>query len=47
MRDYEGRVEAFTKSLPAAVQVEKVYDLGRVQGIIVKQAEVLQTGGSN
>ena len=47
MRDYEGRVEAFAKSLPAAVQVEKVYDLGRVQGIIVKQAEVLQTGGSN
>ena len=47
MRDYEGRVEAFTKSLPAAVKVEKMYDLGRVQGIIVKQAEVLQTGGSN
>lgn len=46
MRDYESRVEAFAKSLPATVQVEKVYDLGRVQGIMVKQAEVVQAGGS-
>ena len=44
MRDYENRVEAFTKALPVNVQVEKVVDLGRVQGIIVKHAEVIQAG---
>lgn len=44
MRDYESRVEAFTKALPIGVEVEKVYDLGRVQGIIVKQAGVVPAG---
>ncbi len=37
MRDYENRIEAFTKTLPAGVEVEKVYDLGRVQALILRQ----------
>ncbi|MFO0811709.1 MAG: glycosyltransferase family 39 protein [Gemmatales bacterium] len=44
MRDYEGRVETFAQSLPKGMEVEQTYDLGRVQGIIVRQTEVMQTG---
>jgi len=37
MRDYENRIEAFMKTLPEGVEVEKVYDLGRVQALILRQ----------
>jgi hypothetical protein len=37
MRDYENRIEAFTKTLPAGVEVEKACDLGRVQALILRQ----------
>jgi 4-amino-4-deoxy-L-arabinose transferase-like glycosyltransferase len=43
MRDYEKRVESFTKSLPPELVVERVIDMGRVQGIILKKSNFMQT----
>ena len=44
MREYENRIEAFTKTLPTGVEVEKVYDLGRVQALILKQSSIQPAG---
>lgn len=44
MREGDNRIAAFTKSLPAGIEVERVLDLGRVQGIIVRQGGVVPAG---
>lgn len=41
MREGDNRIAAFTKSLPAGIELERVLDLGRVQGIIVRQGGVV------
>lgn len=44
MRDYENRIETFTKTLPAGIEVEQIYHLGRMQAIILKQSAILPAG---
>lgn len=41
MREGDHRIEGFLQSLLAGMEVEKILDLGHMQGIILKEAEVV------